>query len=399
MKVSCATTFDISKPKSWARRHLGLFNAGTRIVQALERKGIEAETLEPLSRKNGPINKLKWLFYQRVYNRDFCSWAEPSISKQYARQIHNQLAQSDADILLCLENAIPLAMVNPDRPMVLWTDTTLGSLIDFYPHMSNLCRKSKANVLKMEKNVLDKCSLLIVNSNWAANKARELYDIPLEKIEVIPRVSSLANSHSKADIQVAADIQAAIALRKTSTCQLLFIGVDWQRKGGETALAVAALLNEKGMKTELHIVGCKPARKMPSFVRFHGFIDRTTAAGFKKLDELFKSAHFLIYPTRADALGLALSEAGAYGVPALATNVGGISDLVKANITGKTFALTSDVINSNINSYYEFIVGYLKDRERYMALANSTLDYYSDYASESAVGSRAKTAFESLLRK
>lgn len=386
MKVSCATTFDISKPQSWARRHLGLFNAGTRIVQALEQKGTEVETLEPLSRKNGLINKLKWLFYQKVYKRDFCSWADPSTAKQYAHQIHSQLAHSNADILLCLENAIPLATVNPDRPMVLWTDTTLGSLIDFYPHMSNLCKETRANVLKMEKNVLDKCSLLIVNSNWAAKKASELYDIPLEKIEVIPRVSSRANYRSTADVQ------AAIALRETSVCRLLFIGVDWQRKGGDTALAVATLLNQQGIKTELHIVGCNPTQAMPSFVSFHGFIDRTTAAGIRKLDELFKAAHFLIYPSRADALGMALSEAGAYGVPALATNVGGISDLVKADITGKTFAL-----DSNINSYYEFITNYFKHRGRYIALANSTLNYYSEYASESAVGSRARIALESLV--
>ena len=59
------------------------------------------------------------------------------------------------------------------------------------------------------------------------------------------------------------------------------------------------------------------------------------------MNQLFQNAHFLIYPTKADAMGMALSEAAAFGVPALASNVGGIADIVKTNITGQTFAVDS----------------------------------------------------------
>ena len=386
MKVCCATTFDVRKPERWARRHLGLFNAGARIVRALEQKDIEVEAIEALSHKNSLTNKLKWLLYRRLYKQDFCSWADPSISKQYARQLHSQLAQSDSDILLCLENAIPLAMTNPDRPMVLWTDTTLGSLIDFYPHMSNLCKETKTNIIRMEKRVLEKCSLIIVNSSWAARRSNELYDISLEKFKVIPRVSKSANNYSKETIR------EAIARRETSVCHLLFMGVDWQRKGGNTALEVATLLNETGVKTELHVVGCRPPSNSPDFVNLHGFIDRTTDKGRKKLDQLFRATHFLIYPTQADALGMVLSEAGAYGIPALATDVGGISDLVQTGITGKTFALGSDPAD-----YCDFVIPYIENRNSYRELANSTLNYYYEYASESAVGNQAKSAFSALV--
>lgn len=386
MKVCCATTFDVRKPERWARRHLGLFNAGARIVRALEKEDIEVEALEALSRKNSLTNKFKWLLYQRLYKQDFCSWADPSISKQYARQLSDQLAQSDADILLCLENAIPLARTNPDRPMVLWTDTTLGSLIDFYPHMSNLCKETKANVMRMEKEVLEQCSLVIVNSSWAAQRASELYDVSLEKIKVIPRVSKSAKSYPKETVR------GAIAQRETSVCHLLFMGVDWQRKGGSTALQVATLLNKAGVKTELHVVGCCPPGNFPDFVKPYGFVNQTTDEGRKKLDQLFRATHFLIYPTQADALGMVLSEAGAYGIPALATDVGGISDLVQTGITGKTFALGSNPAN-----YCDFIIPYINDRNAYQALANSTLDYYYEYASESAVGSQARRVFSSLV--
>ena len=201
MKISYATTFNIDKPEGWARRHLGLFNAGARIIQALEQENISVESLGALSRKSCFRNRTKWLLYKKLCRQDFCSWADPAVSRDYARQIQKRLTQVNSDILLCLENAIPLAMVKPDRPMVLWTDTTLGSLIDFYPHMSNLCGETKANILRMERNVLEKCSLLIVNSSWAVEKAVELYGISSEKIKVIPRVSSRPHNLSRADVK------------------------------------------------------------------------------------------------------------------------------------------------------------------------------------------------------
>ena len=388
MKISYVTTFNVHKPKNWARRHLGLFNAGARIIRALEKENLSVRSLGELSRKSHLVNKAKWLFYKKLYGQDFCSWADPTVSIDYARQIQKRLTQVNSDVLLCLENAIPLAMVKPDRPMVLWTDTTLGSLIDFYPHMSNLCAETKANVLQMERNVLERCSLLIVNSSWAAKRAMELYDMPMEKIKVIPRVSSSAHSLSKMDLKT------AIAQREESTCHLLFVGVDWQRKGGNTALEVAKSLNAKGIKTELHIVGCFPPTSLPEFVKVHGFVDRTTTEGQAKMERLFRATHFLIYPTQADALGMVLSEAGAYGIPALATDVGGISDLVRAGVTGKTFALGSDS-----DDYCKFVAPYMNDANHYQTLAHSTLNYYCQYASESAVGKQAKLELSALLKK
>lgn len=387
MKISYATTFNVHQPESWARRHLGLFNAGARIIRALERENLSVESLGALSRKSYLGNKAKWLLYKKLYGKDFCSWADPAVSKDYARQIQKGLTRANSDILLCLENAIPLAMVKPDRPMVLWTDTTLGSLVDFYPHMSNLCAETKANIFRMESNVLASCSLLIVNSSWAARKAVELYDIPLEKVRVIPRVSSRPHRLSKADVS---DI---IAQRETHICRLLFMGVDWRRKGGSTALAVAKLLNARGIKTELHIVGCLPPADLPGFVQVHGFVDRATFEGQAKMDRLFRATHFLIYPTQADALGMVLGESGAYGIPALATDVGGISDLVIAGVTGKTFALGSDA-----SDYCEFVAPYISDANRYRTLAHSTLDYYCEYASESSVGKQAKRELSALLK-
>ena len=388
MKIACITTFDLNDPSSWPKRHLGLYGASAQIARTLQNEETSVDYLGALSRKRSPVTRLKWLMYRHLFHQDYYSWADPIVSEHYARQIGDKLSCSDADIFLCQENAIPLAMVQPDRPMVLWTDATLGSLIDFYPYLNNLCWETRRNLLILEQRVLERCSLIVLTSQWAAQQAHDLYKVPLSKIKIIPRGSNQSHNLPAEAIEVAIEQRAG----QRHPCKLLFVGVEWQRKGGDTALAVATELNRQGLETELHVVGCVPPVDLPSFVKVYGFIDRTTSAGQLRVAELFQSAHFLIFPTRADTFGVVISEAASFGVPALATEVGGIPSVVKADVTGKTFAL-----ESNPSEYCQFVMTYIADAERYRTLSYSTLKHYRNYMSWPAVGEQARTAFETLL--
>ena len=381
MKIAYTTTFDLENPERWP-----LYGAGAKVVQTLKAAGSEVSPLGELTRKRSPITRLKWQFYRNFRERDFYSWADPIVLRHYAKQIQHDLANTEADILLCPENAIPIANVKPDRPMVLWTDTTLGSLIDFYPYLSNLCAETRRNLLKMEQRVLDRCSLLIFNSQWAAEQTQALYGISQSIIQVIPRGSSQTQ-------QLSDDaFESALKKREAAHCQLLLVGVECQRKGGDTAFSIAELLNAQGIETELHIVGCQPPYEVPAFVKVHGFIDKSTAIGQAELSELFQAAHFLLYPTRADAMGVVLSEAAAFGVPSLASDVGGIASVVKAVISGQVFPP-----ESKPEAYCTFIAAHRAD-DCYSALARSTFAYYKNYVSWPAVGEQAMAAFEKLLQ-
>lgn len=387
MKIAYTTTFDPENPEDWPRRHLGLYGAGAKIVQTLKTEDTQVLALGKLERKRSPITQLKWQFYRKFQQKDFYSWADPIVSRHYANQIKQQLIESDADILLCPENAIPLGRFEPDRPMVLWTDTTLGSLIDFYPYLSNLCGETRCNLSKMEQRVIDRCSLIILSSQWAADQAIKLYGVSLSKIKVIPRGSSQTKSLSDEAFE------KALKQRKSGPCQLLFVGVDWERKGGSMAFDVAEGLNAQGIKAELHIVGCAPPFEAPEFVKVHGFISRTTVEGQAKMAELFQSSHFLLYPTRADAMGVVLSEAASFGVPSLASDIGGVGSVVKTGLTGKTFSP-----ESRPEAYCEFINEYyIEEKSRYQALARSTFEHYKSNMSWPAVGKQARETFRALL--
>jgi glycosyltransferase involved in cell wall biosynthesis len=387
MKVAYVTTYDLQSPHLWPRRHQGLYGAGRKIADLLQTSGIRLELLGPLQRPRHPVTRLKWQLYRRR-GYDFYSWADPIVQRDYAKQIHRKLATTEADIVLCPENAIPLARVKSERPLVLWTDALLGSLVNFYPYLSNLCQETQRNLYHLEQRVVERCDRIILTSDWAIESAQQLYGIDAAKFRVIPRGSSQETCLPEADIH------RAIAARPETPCRLLFIGVDWYRKGGDIALEVARQLNQTGLATELHVVGCYPKLDgpVPDFVSSHGFIERTQPAGQATLTELFLGSHFLILPTRADTFGIVLSEANAFGLPCLATSVGGIPTLIRDRLNGKTFAL-----DTKPNDYVKFVTEVMMNPDSYRALALSSLIEFQTRLCWKAAESRIHQYLEELV--
>ncbi|MGF1567413.1 MAG: glycosyltransferase family 4 protein [Nodosilinea sp.] len=387
MKIAYATTYDVLDRASWPRRHLGLYGAGQKIAQLLQAEGAELDFLGPLTYRKTPVTRLKWQVY-RWRQQSYYSGAEPSLAQSYARQLEAKLAQSQAELLLCPENAIPLASIHTPLPTVLWTDALLGSLVDFYPYLTNLCRETQHNLHRMEQSALDRCDRVILSSEWAAQSAVALYNLPRSKVRIIPRGASRARDFSQAELET------IVQQRPATPCRLLLVGVQWERKGGPLALEVAQTLNQWGLETELWVVGCQPqvSGVLPKFVKPYGFIDRSTAAGEAQFDQLLTQAHFLILPTQADTFGIAISEASAAGVPGVASNVGGIATVLQAEVNGKAFPLDATAAD-----YSQFILGYMQDYPRYRRLALSAWQRFNTHLSWEAAQRTAMGYLTELL--
>jgi glycosyltransferase involved in cell wall biosynthesis len=253
--------------------------------------------------------------------------------------------------------------------------------IDFYPLMSDLCREIAKGIYTMESAALRKCRFVFYTSEWAAQSAVKLYGVDVEKVKVIPWGPNIECDRTPKDIHV-------IAKAKSSNpCRLLFVGSDWRRKGEDRALKVAQELNKMGLNTELTIVGCQPltGEPLPSFVRWEGFINKYTAEGREKMEELLAASHFLILPTRADCTPLVLTEANSFGVPCLATNVGGIGTIINDGVNGKLFA--SD---APIAEYCEYVMSLMGDYHAYQELALSSFHEYQTRLNWSVVCQTAK---------
>lgn len=115
---------------------------------------------------------------------------------------------------------------------------------------------------------------------------------------------------------------------------VLFIGGDFQRKGGETLLNVWSS-KEFAKRAELRVV-TSPAH-LPSPLP-KGVVAVTGVTPYSpEWFRCWREADLFVFPTRAEAFGMVLQEAAAAGLPTVATQVCAVPELV---LDGRTGILT-----------------------------------------------------------
>lgn len=388
MKLAYVTVNDVLNKNVWSKNEQGLWAASYHIAKHLADDFNSIHYITPKEKNFAALTRIKWTYYRNLFNKDYYRWTEPIVLKDYARQIKNQLLNLQADAVICPENIVPIAYLDCKQPIVLWTDSTLSSLINFYPHMDNLCRESIKNIYKNEAEALRRCNLLIYTSDWAAQNAIDIYNVSPDKIKILPWC---ANFDCKRNLE---DIHSLLKSKPCYPIKLLFIGVNWLRKGGETALQVAKELNEQGFKTELIVVGCKPQtdRELPNFVKVIEFIDKSKPKGVAELNKLFAEAHFLILPSLADCTPIVFSEANSFALPCLSTNVGGIPTIVQNGCNGQTFSLKSAA-----SEYCTYIRTLIEDYQQYKQLALSSFEQYQVRLNWNVTVKQAKRLISELI--
>lgn len=128
-----------------------------------------------------------------------------------------------------------------------------------------------------------------------------------------------------------------VPLEPGNTLKLLFIGKICKEKGVNELLEALAAVRASGFDVEAHFAGNGAVEEMrgkasdlglESKAVFHG-----TVVGEAK-DRLLRSCDVLVLPSYVEGLPLVLLEGASYGMPMLATTVGGIPELVEPGVNG-----------------------------------------------------------------
>jgi glycosyltransferase involved in cell wall biosynthesis len=377
MKISYVTTYDARNIKSWS-------GTAHHMARSLIEQSIELNYIGSLKEKYSLLLKTK----QHISNylskkslaKKYLRDRDPIILKSYARQVSSKLSHLDSDIVFS-PGTIPIAYLECQQPIVFWTDVTFRGLVDFYPEFTNLSPETIRNGDAMEKSALERCRLAIYSSDWAAETAVKYYGIEASKVKVIPFG---ANTECNRNFD---DIKAIVCSRPANTCRLLFLGVNWYRKGGNIAFKVAQELNNMGLNTELTVVGCQPIIKdpFPNFVKPLGFIKKSSSEGLRTINKLLAESHFLILPSVADCSPIVFCEANSFGVPCLSTDVGGIPTIIKDDLNGKIFTR-----GTGISEYCAYIYSLFSEYSLYKDLALSSFNEYQSRLNWSIAGQTVK---------
>ena len=364
MRIAFVNTLDARDVRSWS-------GIPYHMARTFEEQGVGVEYISPLEEVYGRALKTKIRVYRlfrrwRLIHGRLMRDREPGLLRAYSRQVRQRLELLEVDIVFSPET-LPVSKLRIDKPIVFWTDATFAGMTGFYPEFSNLMHASLRNGHRMEQQAIARCSLAIYSSDWARQTAIDGYRVDPSRVKVVPFGANMPSGRASREIESLVDA------RRADCCRLLFNGVYWQRKGGDLAVKITEELNRRGIPASLDVVGCTPTVDKSAYVKVHGFVEKSSAAGVEKLASLFARSHFLVLPARADCAPLVLAEACSYGVPCLVSRVGGIPTLIRGAVNGKLFAP-----DANVSEYCDYIAAMMSNPPAYRKLALGAFEEYSE---------------------
>lgn len=243
----------------------------------------------------------------------------------------SEVAKAGYDVLLAMHSSfLATALEQAPCPVIYVTDATADLLQGYYPNRTEIKPDYARAIEEGERRAIKRSNRVCVPTGWVAQSVIERYHASPDKVSVIEWGANLETVPSEV---VREPLNADRPLR------LLFIGLDWHRKGGDIAARTTDLLNQQGMSVELHVVGAEvPAEARHPYVIAHGELDRAVPSDAQRLESLMSHADFLIHPARAECFGHVLCEALAFGLPVIATDTGGIPQCIDHQKTGLLLA-------------------------------------------------------------
>ncbi|MDE7412820.1 MAG: glycosyltransferase family 4 protein [Muribaculaceae bacterium] len=255
------------------------------------------------------------------------------IGRRIMYEIPPEQAFEDCDIIAAFFCSPILGKLKSDRHIVYFTDATFPVMVDYYWH--NLPKFNIRQGTCIEKSAMDNSAEIVVSSRWAAQSAVHDINQSPSKVNIIEFGANVDDKDILFNEKKA---------QGSDTLNLLFLGVDWKRKGGEIAVSAARWLNENGIPTTLHIVGIKDLSTKYTdlpFVSNHGFLNKNNKDDFKLLHSIFSICDAEILPTLAECAGIAFAEAAAYGLPVFTHDTGGTGNYVINEVNGYRLPLGS----------------------------------------------------------
>jgi glycosyltransferase involved in cell wall biosynthesis len=111
--------------------------------------------------------------------------------------------------------------------------------------------------------------------------------------------------------------------------------------------------------------------RVPEFAKSAGFLSLSKPDERTKMEQLYRDAHFLLQPCRAECFGHIFPEANSFALPAIASNTGGIPTAVHEGVNGYCVAV------ENAAGYAECIARLFSNPGEYRALAMKAFDDYN----------------------
>jgi glycosyltransferase involved in cell wall biosynthesis len=287
--------------------------------------GIEFDSVHlPEANRNDWLGRIVYrLLTWRPWRRSGTDWDYNRLRSELAtsfflrRLLHRILANAWPGVVHLHTQSISLLSADLLRkhPSVISMDCTTALLTSLHPHPA---QRTYQPIIALERRSLAEARHVVCWSEIVRRSVIDDYGIRAEKVSVIR--PSVGRRHLP--------VRAA-SLGSFGKLRLLFVGNDFERKGGNDLLAV--FQDHLQSTCELDIVS-GGVRTLPAMagLRLHRGLTSDSLA----LLQLYADADLFVMPTYEDAFGLVFVEAMAAGLPCIGSHVLAVPELVQHEVTG-----------------------------------------------------------------
>lgn len=261
--------------------------------------------------------------------------------KLKAKIYDSYLKEYDIEYIFAPVSSSYLRYLKDKRKVVYISDATFNDLVNYY--YKNLSQKNIYKGNYLEQGALYRADIIIESSEWSVKSLEDFYTISKNKIYNIPFGSNMEDNYVKKKYH------------KNGVFKVLFVGVDYERKGADDLVHAAKEFNKgKDYNIEFHFVGVSNIENIElKNVYFHGNKMKSNPAELQELVDLYKMSHIFVLPTKADCTPIVFAEACEYGLPIISTDTGGVSTFVKHDING--YLLPENFKLEDLTHYIKFL--------------------------------------------
>ena len=309
--------------------------------------------------------------------------------REFARRTQRAIDECRPDAMLTISSHSMVRMSRPAVPTFMVTDAPWLAWKKTYEEFDSMPLLGP-RFARLEAAAAERYTGLIFSSDWAVDEAQRLYDAPREKLHSIP-LGAIWTPDVGAD-----ELSRIIDLRPADRLDLLYVGKDWERKGGPLAVDIARELRASGVPgVTLHVVGCSPdiAPADRGFVRLHGFLNVRVPEESKRLKGLFLQSHFLVVPTRAECFGVVFAEAQAFGLPPVSRAVQALPSIVVDGVTG-----ILEPADAPASAYTRRLLALIRDKALYRAMARAARSQFEQKLTWERFAARVVETIEGALQ-
>jgi glycogen(starch) synthase len=176
---------------------------------------------------------------------------------------------------------------------------------------------------------------IIVCSEFMKGEVNRLFDSPSDKIDVIYNGVKSDRFEFKWPEKERLAHRARLALPDEKI--VMFVGRFVREKGIQVLLNAACSILAQEPKTKFLIVGGGHKERFERFIEWMGLKDKVLFTGFmanRSLHQLYRVADVAVFPSLYEPFGIVALEAMAAGAPVVASDAGGLREVVLHDETG-----------------------------------------------------------------